>query len=376
MTDIARLVAVGDTAPYVEPPATIFADVMDEMAEADWRFAQVERTFSDRGEYLESSQGEGSRVSPHLVSAYSDASFDLVSLAGNHALDYGPEALLDTIEIFQKHSITTIGAGANIAEARKPAILTKGKIRVGVLGYASILLPGYEATGDSAGCAPLRAETTYRQLDYYPGSPPIIISEAISDDKKRLQADISELKGDVDFVVVSVHWGVHFTPYYVADYQREYARAAMAAGCDAIVGHGPHLIHGIEVIDNKPCIYSLGNFVMSSMPGRGYRIAPGGERSFAEHYERKIGPGRDYGHLDYSNLGLMAELEFSVTDEGKDLKAWVRPTSVGSGPAARLLSKDDPEWHEAVEFLRWSSEPFLESERLLPDGERVSIITN
>ena len=67
---MATLIAVGDTSPYIEPAESIFDNVTDFLASADWRFAQVERTFSARGTFREDSQSPNSRVAPHLASAY------------------------------------------------------------------------------------------------------------------------------------------------------------------------------------------------------------------------------------------------------------------------------------------------------------------
>ena len=73
-------------------------------------------------------------------------------------------------------------------------------------------------------------------------------------------ADINSAKAQADVVIVSHHWGIHFVRAVIADYQRDVARAATAAGAGAILGGHAHILKGCEVIDGKPVFYSLCNF--------------------------------------------------------------------------------------------------------------------
>ena len=80
------------------------------------------------------------------------------------------------------------------------------------------------------------------------------------EDLAAMEADIRAAKAEADVVVVSLHWGIHFVRAAIADYQRDVARAAIAAGADAILGGHPHILKGCELIDGKPVFYSLCNF--------------------------------------------------------------------------------------------------------------------
>lgn len=363
---MATLLAVGDTAPYVEPPESIFDNVRGLLDGATWRFAQVERTFSDRGVYREDSFGPSTRLSPHLVAAYATAGFDVVSLASNHALDWGAEALLDTARRFQELGIRTVGAGPDIGAAREPVILAADGVRVAVLAYCSVLLPQYWATEQRPGCAPLRATTYYTPYEYQPGTPPQVHTVADPDDLAAMVDDIDRARSRADFVVVSCHWGVHFVPRLVPDYERQIARAAAAAGCDVIVGHGPHMLRGVEVVDGMPCLHSIGNFVMSKAPDHRSHAAPEGRHTFAEIYSIPISPSFTYRHHSYGHLGAAARLEFIA---GQPVRVTLLPTATDAHPRANLLAPDDPRFGEVVEFLRWSSEPLGGADRLqLRDG--------
>ncbi|HYU13372.1 MAG TPA: CapA family protein [Stellaceae bacterium] len=81
-----------------------------------------------------------------------------------------------------------------------------------------------------------------------------------------LVADVRAAKERADVVVLSLHWGVHFVPRLIADYQKTVALAAFAAGADLILGHHAHVLKAIEVFGGKTCFYSLSNFIMSSSP--------------------------------------------------------------------------------------------------------------
>jgi poly-gamma-glutamate capsule biosynthesis protein CapA/YwtB (metallophosphatase superfamily) len=240
--------------------------VRDTLAGADIRFAQVERTYSERGELRPGSGGGHGRLPPHMASVITDCGFNIASMAGNQAMDWGAEALLDTIDLLRGKGIQTIGAGRNLAEARQPAIIENKGLRVAMLAYCSELHEGYAAGPDTAGVAPMRASARFEPVDYQPGVPPRVITTPDERDLADLVTDVRSAKERTDAVVLSLHWGVHFVPRLIADYQRTVARAAFAAGADLILGHHAHVPKAIEVLNGKTCFYSLSNFIMTSSP--------------------------------------------------------------------------------------------------------------
>ena len=116
MSEAVVLLGCGDVGPIHEPMSQYSELVRDTLAAADIRFAQVERVYSDRGE-LQPHGGAHGRLPPHMASVIMDCGFNVVSVAGNHAMDWGPEPLLDTIELLRGKGIQTIGGGRNLAEA-------------------------------------------------------------------------------------------------------------------------------------------------------------------------------------------------------------------------------------------------------------------
>jgi poly-gamma-glutamate synthesis protein (capsule biosynthesis protein) len=277
---------------------------------------------------------------------------------------------MDTVERFRELGIATTGAGAGIAAARTPVILEADGVRVAVLAYCSVLLPQYWATPQRPGCAPLRATTYYTPYEYQPGTPPQVHTVADAEDLAAMVADVTRARERADFVVVSCHWGVHFTPRLVPDYERQIARAAAAAGCDVIVGHGPHMLRGVEVVDGMPCLHSIGNFVMAKAPDHRSHAAPDGRHSFADIYSIPVSPGFTYRHNQYGHLGVAARLEFTA---GQPVRVSLLPTAADAHPRANILAPDDPRFTEIVEFLQWSSEPWDGADRLAVEGDAIAV---
>ena len=204
------------------------------------------------------------RSPPGFANALSEAGFTLMSAAGNHCLDFGPEALADTLALLPAAGVRLAGAGDTLDAAIAPVIqdLPCGT-RVALVAASSILPAGYAATEDRAGCAPLWAHTSYESIEPdQPATPPRVISRADETDLDRLVRAVRAAREQADLVLVSLHWGIHMITGVIADYQREGARALAAAGASAILGHHPHLLKGIEFIDGVPVFYSLGNFAI------------------------------------------------------------------------------------------------------------------
>ncbi|MGZ5147127.1 MAG: CapA family protein, partial [Burkholderiales bacterium] len=116
------ILGCGDVGPLEEPLEPYTELVRPVLASADIRFAQVERVYSERGTLQLHSGGAHTRLKPHMADIFSQAGFNVVSLASNHAMDWGPHALLDTIDVLRKRGIEVVGAGRNIVDARTPAV--------------------------------------------------------------------------------------------------------------------------------------------------------------------------------------------------------------------------------------------------------------
>ena len=252
-------IAVGDVIIGRDDPKTIFTHVVDVLHSGDILFGTCDQAYSEKG-YPYISPTHILRPDPNNVSALIYAGFNVVSLANNHSMDYGPEALFESVNIIRKAGIEVVGVGRNIVEARKPSILEVKGNRVGFLAYGCVGPELAQATKDKAGHVPMRAWTIYRQPDYQPGNPPQIITLAYKDDLAAMEDDIRRLKSQVDVVAVSFHWGVHFIPEIIPMYEFEVGHAAIDAGADVILGSHAHILKGIEVYKGKVVFHGLNNF--------------------------------------------------------------------------------------------------------------------
>lgn len=205
------------------------------LAEGDLNIANLETPVTVRGEKAD--KRFTFRMPPKSLDAVKNAGFSLVSLANNHILDYGEQGLFDTLDTLKARGIAYSGAGKNVAAGRVPAIVDASGVKVGLLSYSLTFPKYFWADQDKSG--------------------------TIFGHEKWVRADIAKLRSTVDIVLVAFHWGAEkrTTP---KDYQLELAKAAVEAGADAVIGHHPHVLQGIEVIDGKPVLYSLGNYAFGS----------------------------------------------------------------------------------------------------------------
>lgn len=255
------LAAVGDVGPKRANAEELFDATSSILCNADITFGQLETNLSLRGA-LQLHTGLGSVAHPRVGKTLADAGFNIMSFASNHTLDYSQEALFDTLNVMEANNITVIGAGADIEAARRPAIIEDKEHKIGFLAYCSVIPKGFDATATRPGVAPVRVSTSYEQADWQPGTPPCIHTKAFPEDLNAMVKDIEQLKKQVDIVVVSMHWGVHFLPSIIAMYQYEVGHAAIDAGADLIIGTHAHILKGIEVYRGKVIFYSLCNFCM------------------------------------------------------------------------------------------------------------------
>lgn len=256
MTDRARdgvlLHAVGDVGIVgrladglaAQPSPWPFHAVADRLAAADVVFGNFEIPFSGGAKIVshESPRLETPEAAAPRIAA---AGFHVLSLANNHVMDFGATGLERTRRLLAEHGIATVGAGANVVEARRPVVLERRGTRVGFLAY-SIPFAG-SATAERPGAAPLEL--------------PLVVE------------DVAALRPRVDALVVSLHFGMMYLEHPTPD-DMATARAIVAAGANLVLGHHPHVVQGIETAAHGAVAYSLGEFVFDPQAGNYYaRVA-------------------------------------------------------------------------------------------------------
>jgi hypothetical protein len=351
MANQVVILGVGDVGPIHEPIARYSELAKPVLAAGDIRFAQVERVYSERGSLQVHAGDAHSRVAPGMASIFADCGFDVVSVASNHAMDWGPEALLDSISVLRGIGLKTIGAGQNLAEARTPAIVEKNGVRIAFLAYCSVLREGYAATPNRPGVAPLRVNTYYLPSEYQPGMPPRVVTVPDENDIAALVDDIAQAKKTADIVILSLHWGLHFIPRLIADYQPKVASTAFAAGADLILGHHAHIPKAIAVYDGKVCFYSLSNFVMSA---RAFTAAK--TKDFQTKYGVELDPA--YPYLPYGKDAKRSMIAKAIAGKEGIERVSFLPAMIDTDLRPEVLKRCDSRFDEAVRFMEWVSEGF------------------
>lgn len=271
---LLTLCAVGEVAPVGRSPEDMFAFSAPILREADIAFCQFEHILSERIEhaYYDAAVSNPAEVGQALAKV----GFDVASAAGNHHMDAGVEAFVDTLTVLKQNGILPVGVGMNLGEARTPAVVERKGIRVAFLGYSSIIPRAevcYEARINAPGCAPMFISTFYDQIDYNPGTLPKVVTIAQKDNLAAMEEDIRRAKAQADVVVMSIHWGIHHLPFVIPMYEWEVGHAAIDAGADLILGHHAQILKGIEVYKGRVIFHSVARFAAGSEPqpaGKGY----------------------------------------------------------------------------------------------------------
>jgi len=213
----------------------ISSDLIAHMNEADVMCLNNEFTYSLGGEPL-ADKLYTFRANPERVSILRELGVDIVKLANNHVYDYGKQALLDTFDTLEGAGIAYVGAGRNLAQAMEPVYI--------------------ELDGKTiAFVAASRAEKFKMTPQATEDSPGILRCY----DTELLLETIRKADENADFVLAYVHWGTEYS-YELEDVQLTTGKEYLDAGADVIIGAHSHCLQGMEFYDEKPIIYSLGNY--------------------------------------------------------------------------------------------------------------------
>jgi poly-gamma-glutamate capsule biosynthesis protein CapA/YwtB (metallophosphatase superfamily) len=349
MGDVVVL-AGGDVIVNRAEPLTLFAHCRDVLRDADITFANSETTYSVRGQKAPNIVGM-MRAHPGNLPAFGDANFDVMSFANNHHLDAGPDAFFDTLQGLRAQGVQTCGAGADIGAARRPAIVERQGTRVAFLAYSSILWPGFEAGPDRPGCAPVRVHTRYEQIELeQPGSEPRIHTEPFADDLAALVADVEAARAHADVVLVSMHWGVHFTPMVLAEYETTVARAAIDAGADAILGHHQHILKPIQVYRGKVIFHGLGHLAMDVdlAEHAGSPLLAQMQHQYGDVGVRYRPEYPTYPYPPDARRTVLAQV---LIRDGRVAEVGFRPVYITPTGQPEVLARDDPRFDEVAGYV-------------------------
>ncbi len=406
--------------PYPDDP---FTQMVALIQSADVAFTNMEMVLSRyAGTPVVESGGMNLSADPAVARDLMRIGFNLTAFANNHTLNYGEQGALETLRALEEMGFVCAGAGRNLAEARLPAFLETAAGRVGLVACASTFAPGQRAGAQRGevqgrpGLNPLRFDALYvvdqehmeairriaertgaerqrqRRVWMGFGPPPKREGEFIFADRSfvvgpefriKTEAHEKDLAGNLDsvrlaremsdLVLVSIHAHEQGEErWHPADFIVEFAHACVDAGADMVIGHGPHLLRGLEVYKGKPVFYSLGNFIfqpeyLQRVPADDYetlRIDP--ECSPAEVFKRLSKNDTQSFPADRQYWETVLPL---CTFEGRELReVRLYPLALGFGrpwPDRGTPRRADPA--VADEVLRWMAELSA------PFGTRIGI---
>lgn len=212
-------------------------DIQKAMKEPDIFMVNNEFCYSNRGA-PQPGKTYTFRSPPERVNWLFEMGVDTVSLANNHAFDYGQEAFDDTLKTLEDANMPYFGGGHNIKDAAKPTYFIANGIKIAYLSATEI-----EGTG-----VIFSKEATEENGGLLRFNDPTILCESIK-----------EAKANSDFVIVIPHWGTERIQE-LQEHEQYMGKILADAGADVIIGGHPHVIQGVEYYNDIPIFYSLGNF--------------------------------------------------------------------------------------------------------------------
>ncbi len=231
--DISLSRSIAATIQIKKDPLYPFHNIVDLLKSSDFNFANLESPFSKSDAFTAKNTLVFNAPKAN-VAGLKEYNFAVLNLANNHAFDQGKDGIDITAEVLDNNGLLHMGTGETLEEAWTPAIIEKNGIKIAFIGAS------YSSVNDGG-----------KTLNNY---------VARIEDVDRLTAQVSRLKSSVDFIVVTMHAGTEYTPK-ANQSQIDFARAAIDAGADIVIGAHPHWVQNKEIYKDKPIYYSLGNFI-------------------------------------------------------------------------------------------------------------------
>ena len=300
--------------------------LFDKVRAADVAFTNLEVLANDyRGDPALESGGSHFGAPAWVLDELVAAGFDLFATATNHSLDYSISGLLHTIEAMEARGLSFAGVGRNLEDARRPCYHTSSAGTIAMISCCSTFAKGNEAGAQRPdlpgrpGLNPLHVETVHEVTEQqlaavreiaeelgleadrqqkikagftFPLADPALFplgelkfksanraqvrTTPSSKDVAAIKRWVEEARGLADLVLVSLHAHEQLGDKELpAEFIGPFAREMIDAGADIVVGHGPHLLRGLELYKGKPIFYSLGNFIgqnelVAKIPADGY----------------------------------------------------------------------------------------------------------
>lgn len=405
-------------SPFKEPE---YLRMIEIIRDADLAFTNLEILFHNYEEGFPATHSGGTWMAaePYIAGELVWAGFDMVSRANNHTMDYGAGGLRATSRALDAVGLVHAGAGENLARARAPAYLETAGGRVALISAASTFSdedragPQRSDIRGRPGLSPLRYNRTYavsaasiqklrevaeelglrtgdgeNEIDFLRerfvvGDPPRRRTEPNAGDLKEILSAVRDARRQADWVIVASHSheGAE-SREQPADFLVTFAHAAIDAGADMFIGHGPHVLRGIEIYKGRPIFYSLSNFIFQNetirfLPGdiyEAYDLPP--DATTADAFDRRNEASRTGG---FPGQRIFWESVIAVPSfqDGDLIEIRLYPITLGYGKPrpqrGRPRLADEEAGKQIIDKLRELSRPFgLEVEYRA--GENMGVI--
>lgn len=247
MSTSVDIAAVGDVYINREDPTSAVQHVSEELDKSDLLIGNLEGAISQDGERVPF-VAPWHRAHPNAIEGLKAAGFDALSLANNHMMDYGAEALMDTVDRLEDAGIAYTGGGECKSVAESAAVLEPKGLSIGILGV--------DATPQSANYFAQAQTSTpgVHMLDVSPHYPETHVDHT---DVENLCSSITRACEETDVLIALFHFGIGSTPTVP---QKYLAETAVDAGVDCVLGTNAHVLQGATVHESTPILYGLSHF--------------------------------------------------------------------------------------------------------------------
>ena len=409
------IIATGDS--FITKPLTDydgFFEISDVIKAHDVRFNNLEITIHEKEGYPAAfSGGTWAMTPPSSLDDLNRYGFNVYNTANNHSLDYSHGGLVATIDNLRSRGVAYCGTGIDMESASAPCYIQAGGATVAILGACStfhdsdIAGPSNDAIFGRPGLNTVRVKETYyvtkpefeslkqiaktTDINSYEDfkvkngySLPCPEDELnfgghkfkLSDktykktephpaDMSRMEAQIASARERADIVLVSMHSHElkDANPTTPDDFYVEFCHRCIDAGADAILGHGPHELRGIEIYKQKPIFYSLGNFIfqtetVSLQPAEAF-LSKGFDKNMSvKEYMQARSHGGTSGYIVQPNIWRAVMASLTIEDK-KITDITLHPINIGLDPDTKqvafpTLSHDS----DTLRYIAELSKPF------------------
>ncbi len=418
MAEKTTFIATGDTFMTRRLPEggyPGFAEVQEIINRHDVKFNNLEITIHNQEGYpAVVSGGTWAMAEPEILDDLKQFGFNLFNTANNHSGDYSYGGVLATMKYLRERDMIFAGTGATLREAAAPAYLETPNARVALIA-SSVCDNTYAAIAGNQsvdmigrpGLNPLRFKTTYHvEQKYFDVLQEVVektnmnatknysISNGYSNplpegeltmgglgfkldtvteqhtaplkkDMDRMIANIQEARRQADYVLVSIHSHKFAGTDTVnpAEFMRTYCKAFIDAGADAILGHGPHELQGIEIYNGKPIFYSLGNFIFQTetvrvQPADAYQNKGFAHDTMVGEYMANRSQNGTKGYCVLENIWRSVMAGFTAED-GKITQIQLYPVTLCMGaPRSKMGNPHIADNDAVLQYLAELSAPF------------------